>query len=179
MNFTRLTAIALLLTVKTSAQQQPNLHYTISMESPSSHKFHVTLHYTGPDAPTLRELFDRLEFRTLGSRLPSVIGGAPEPVIDEGKSAIPWRLVPEGPELEQWVDQARKTGAVAIRTLQVGGEGRRGQVTTIALSAGEDTIVVCLFTVRTDCLSVIEKSFGCGNFANSTPGGANLAPVQS
>ncbi|MFD0327468.1 hypothetical protein ACFQZC_02610 [Streptacidiphilus monticola] len=34
-------------------------------------------------------------------------------------------------------------------------------------------------TVRTTLLSVMEKFLGCGNFANSTPGGANFAPEQS
>jgi len=53
-----LLSLTLQLAIGSSALQkatQQSLHYTISMESPASHKFHVTLHCTGLNAaaPTL------------------------------------------------------------------------------------------------------------------------------
>lgn len=98
--------------------------------------------YQGPDAPVVRELFDRLEFRTLASRLPAVMGSQPEVVIDESASRIAWRKLAEGPELDAWVERARRAGGVGVCSLQVGGEGRKGWVRALALSAAGDTIVL-------------------------------------
>ena len=46
-----LVSLALLLTLQISAQ--PNLHYTISMEDPAAHKFHIIFRCAGFDAPIL------------------------------------------------------------------------------------------------------------------------------
>jgi len=59
MNFTKLIILSLsvLMAVGAAAQQKaaqaPRVHYTLSMDSPSSHKFHIALHYSGPASPTL------------------------------------------------------------------------------------------------------------------------------
>lgn len=98
--------------------------------------------YQGPNLPVVRELFDRMEFRTLASRLPAVMGKQPEVVIDEGASKVEWRKLAEGPELDAWVERARAAGSVGVRSLQVGGEGRKGWVRALALSAAGDTVVL-------------------------------------
>jgi len=105
--------------------------------------------YAGPDVPRLQQLFHRLEFRTLGRRLEQLFppkgksagGDAPDagPV---GDAEVAFRVLTEGPELDQWVDRAQRTGSVSIRTLQVGGEGRTGALRALALSASGDTIVL-------------------------------------
>lgn len=63
MNFTKLTFfnLALLMAIAATAQKSASmqtapaqsLYFTVSMDSPASHKFHVTLHYTGPASPAL------------------------------------------------------------------------------------------------------------------------------
>ena len=55
MNFTRLTILSLAFWLVAATAVAQKLHYTISMESPSSHIFHVTLRCTGLDetGPTL------------------------------------------------------------------------------------------------------------------------------
>ena len=102
--------------------------------------------YAGPDLPRARELFQKLEFRTLARRLEEVAGKrgakeAPEAVPEA--QPVQWRRLEEGEELRAWVERARRSGGVAIRTLQVGGEGRKGALRGIALSANGDTIALC------------------------------------
>jgi DNA polymerase-1 len=105
--------------------------------------------YGGPDVPRLQQLFHRLEFRTLGRRLeqlfpPKKSGAGADPAatgpVDDAE--ISFRVLTAGPELDQWVDRAQRAGSVAIRTLQVGGEGRTGALRALALSSSGDTIVL-------------------------------------
>lgn len=100
--------------------------------------------YPGPNLPEVRTLCHALEFRTLANRLPAEeksAGAAPAPAA-EGAPEIPWRKLEEGPELETWAEQARQSGRVAVRSLQAGGDGRKGVLKAVALSAGGDTVVV-------------------------------------
>jgi len=55
MNFARpaIINLAVLITLQLSAQQQPNFHYTVSMEEPSTHTFHVVLQCTHINTPVL------------------------------------------------------------------------------------------------------------------------------
>lgn len=99
--------------------------------------------YPGPDAPRLRELFHRLEFRTLARRLPEAEPAAEDrSSTEEPAAAIPWRRVEAGEELDRFLAGARQAGWMAIRTLQHGGEGRSGRLRGIALSRGGETLVL-------------------------------------
>lgn len=95
--------------------------------------------YPGPDLARLRELFRRLEFRTLGNRLPQET--VEKPVLSAASSAT-WRVVTTDVETAEWAERARRAGAFAIRSIQAGGEGRGGTVLAVAFSAGGETIVL-------------------------------------
>lgn len=105
-------------------------------------------HYAGPDVPRLQKIFHRLEFRTLGRRLeqlfpPKKQGAGPDAESVAMEDAeIAFRVLAEGPELEQWIERAHRAGSVSLRTLQVGGEGRSGALRALALSSSGDTIVL-------------------------------------
>jgi DNA polymerase-1 len=97
--------------------------------------------YAGPDLPQARELFQRLEFRTLAARLPRIAREAQEEE-PAAPAEVRWRRLEAGPELDQWVERARRAGGVALRTLQVGGEGRKGMLQGIALCAAGETVAL-------------------------------------
>jgi DNA polymerase-1 len=92
--------------------------------------------YPGPDAPRLRELFNRLEFRTLAGRLPALLGDDAPPV-EAAADRIAWRRLEAGPELDAWLDGARALGRAGLHSLQTG-----GVLQAVALSAGGDTVVL-------------------------------------
>jgi DNA polymerase-1 len=97
--------------------------------------------YEGPDLPRARELFDRLEFRTLAGRLPAAArGGAPEPEVQP--AAVPWRRVETDAELREWVERARATGVLAFRSLSTPVPGRGPVLRALALSAGGETVAL-------------------------------------
>jgi DNA polymerase-1 len=104
--------------------------------------------YAGPDVPRLQKIFHRLEFRTLGRRLEQIFppkknGAAPESAeVAMEDAEIAFRVLSEGPELNQWIERAHRAGSVSLRTLQVGGEGRSGALRALALSSSGDTIVL-------------------------------------
>ncbi|MCC2672547.1 MAG: polymerase, partial [Armatimonadetes bacterium] len=101
--------------------------------------------YPGPDVPRLLQLFYRLEFRTLGRRLEQLF--PPEKAIQEQRAEaldaeLSFRRLAADDDAAGWAERAHRGGAVAIRTLQVGGEGRTGSLQAVALSASGDTILL-------------------------------------
>lgn len=104
-------------------------------------------HYAGPDVPRTLQLFHRLEFRTLGRRLealfpPQKNGAGADAAAPAGEIEVSYRLLTEGPELDQWVERAQRAGAVSLRTHQAGGEGRTGALRALALSSSGETILL-------------------------------------
>jgi len=103
--------------------------------------------YPGPDVVRLLELFHRLEFRTLGRRLQQLY--PPESARAEAQARrdapgpeLCFRRPASAAETAAWAARARETGTVAVRTLQPPGEGRRGTVLALALSAAGDALLL-------------------------------------
>jgi len=95
--------------------------------------------YPGPNAQALRELFARLEFRTLAGRLPALLGTAA--LVETPAVVVPWTRLADA-DLEAWLERARAAGRVGVRSLLAGGEGRRGVLQGVALTAGGETVVL-------------------------------------
>lgn len=100
--------------------------------------------FPGPDVPALREMFHRLEFRTLADRLMKLPGAAGAAAAAPLLESLPvrWRKLESDDLVEEWVERARRAGSAAVRTLQVGGEGRTGTLRAVALSSAGDTVVL-------------------------------------
>jgi len=92
--------------------------------------------YAGPDAEAARELFTRLEFRTLVRRLPGSEAppGSGEPIC--------CRRLEENEDTATLAGAARRSGAVALRFAWNGTSARRGEVTGLGLAWGDEA--VCL-----------------------------------
>lgn len=99
--------------------------------------------YPGPDVPALREMFLRLEFRTLADRLMKLPGasGAAAPAAAPA-APVRWRKLEGEGAVAEWVERARGVGSVAVRSLQAGGEARKGTLRALALSSAGDTVVL-------------------------------------
>jgi DNA polymerase-1 len=99
--------------------------------------------YPGPDVPRVEELFRRLEFRTLAQRVAAFArahaGAAAEAAPAEGHE-VAWRTPESEGEVAAWIERARRSGAVALRAIQAGGQGRKGVLTGLALSSAGETI---------------------------------------
>lgn len=122
--------------------------------------------YAGPDLPRVRALFERLEFRTLGRRLPEP---QPDRMTLEPASGpeIPWRKLESDAEIREWADRARRAGGVAVRSLQAGGEGRGHLLRALALCSAGETVL----------LGGVAESDG-GLFASGDAGWTPPAPIR-
>ncbi len=98
--------------------------------------------YTGPEVAEVQELCRLLEFRTLGRRIQELYGKreTSRPAVVEAQ--LQWRRLEREAEVEEWVGKARRAAGVAVRTWQVGGEGRTGTLRGIGLSAAGETVVL-------------------------------------
>jgi DNA polymerase-1 len=98
--------------------------------------------YPGPDREVVRELFEALEFRTLAGRLPGMDETPAEDSPRTEAARVAWQKLKPGPAAQQWADRVRQSAGVALRTLQAGGEGRKGTLRAAALSASGETVVL-------------------------------------
>lgn len=98
--------------------------------------------YTGPDVAEVQELCRLLEFRTLGRRVQDLYGRVAPTAAAAEKSTARWKRLEEPEEIAAWAEKARRANGLAVRTWQVGGEGRTGTLRGLALSAAGDTIVI-------------------------------------
>lgn len=98
--------------------------------------------YRGPDYPKARELFKKLEFRTLANRLAEFVraGGGATP-DEEPTAQVRWRKLEPGPELDAFLQAAAERDRLVVHTRQVGGEGRRGNLRAVAVGSEGETVV--------------------------------------